>query len=324
MVRVAGDSEIHDSHGVPKGSNTRVVVLFPGALGDLVLALPALAAVRARHASAHLTLVVSGWLRALGATSGIADATASLDDADATGLFGGTRLPAWLDDRPRLYAWIGTHDAAVEARLRSLADRAELFPVVRDDGAVHAMVAYARQVGASDAVPAFQWPTPDASPRVEQLLARWERPILAVHAGAGSAIKRWAVEGFAELARRWTDAGGEVVEIVGPAEHDVPPIAGRRVVEWPLCDVAALLARVDAYAGNDSGISHLAGALGTRGIAVFGPTPARRWAPRSDTIVALQAAGPVSVGITTRTVTATQAWEALRRRGCLDKLQSGE
>jgi ADP-heptose:LPS heptosyltransferase len=325
MVCVADDSKNHDSHGVAKGSNTRVVVLFPGALGDLVLAMPALAAVRTRHASAHLTLAVSGGLRALAATSGIADATASLDDADAAGLFGGTRLPAWLGDRPRLYSWIGSRDRAVEERLRSLTEWAELFSVVRDDGDEHAATAYARQVGSHEVAPSFRWPAPASSLRVEELLGTRERPVLAVHAGAGSPTKRWAVEGFAELARRWRDGGGDVVEIVGPADHDLPPIGGRRrVVEWPLCDVAALLAQVDAYAGNDSGISHLAGALGTCGIAVFGATRARRWAPCNDTIAALQAGGPASIGITARALTPARAWEALRQRGCLDKLRSRE
>jgi heptosyltransferase-3 len=325
MVCVADDSKNHDSHEVAKGSNTRVVVLFPGALGDLVLAMPALAAVRARHASAHLTLAVSGGLRALAATSGLCDATASLDDADAAGLFGGARLPAWLGDRPHLYSWIGSRDHDVEKRLHSLAERAEIFPIVRDDGDEHAAVAYARQVGACELEPSFRWPAPASSPRVEELLGTCERPIIAMHAGAGSPTKRWAVEGFADLVRRWADGGGDVVEIVGPADHDLPPIGGRRrIVEWPLCDVAALLAQVDAYAGNDSGISHLAGALGTCGVAVFGPTPARRWAPRGDTIAALQAAGPVSSRISTHALTPARAWEALRQRGCLDKLRSGE
>src|SRR5262249_45045219 len=97
---VARARERHDSHGVDGGSTPRVVVLFPGALGDLVLAMPALGGLRARHADAHLTLVVAGWLEALAATSGVADSIAGLDDADAAGLFGGTRLPAWIGQRP--------------------------------------------------------------------------------------------------------------------------------------------------------------------------------------------------------------------------------
>jgi len=300
-------------------------MLFPGALGDLVLASGALAAVRARHAGAPLTLAVNGALRTLAAASGVADVTASLDDADAAGLFGGTRRPAWFAHPTSLYAWLGTRDAGVAAHLRALAPRVELFPIVRDDGDEHAAVAYARQVGAPEPARAFRWPDLPSTPRVDALLGRITQPVLAVHAGAGSRAKRWAVEGFAALAARWRDAGGLVVELVGLADHDVPPIdRARRIVEWPLPDVAALLARVDAYAGNDSGVSHLAGAVGACGVAVFGPTSARRWSPCSETIEPLEAVGPFAGGITTHALTVERAWNALGRRGCLDKLRSRE
>jgi hypothetical protein len=63
----------------------RVVIVFPGALGDLLLALPALRLVRARHAEARLTLVVASPLLALAGLVGIADEVANLDAADAAG-----------------------------------------------------------------------------------------------------------------------------------------------------------------------------------------------------------------------------------------------
>jgi ADP-heptose:LPS heptosyltransferase len=300
------------------------VIVFPGALGDFVLAAAALAAVRARHAGAHVTLAVSGALRPLAATSGLADVTASLDDADAVGLFGGTRMPAWFGERPLLYGWLGTRDAAVADRLRAVAARTELFPIVRDDGAEHAAVAYLRQVGAGDVDAVFRWSAVSSMPRVDALLPG-ARPVLAVHAGAGSPAKRWTREGFVGLAERWAAAGGDVVEIVGPADHDLGAIDGaRRVVEWPLPDVAGLLARVDAYAGNDSGVSHLAGAVGARGVAMFGRTAARRWAPRGGGIEPLQALGTCTDGIATDAIGVARAWEALRRRGCLDKLRTRE
>jgi ADP-heptose:LPS heptosyltransferase len=300
------------------------VILFPGALGDLVLAADALAALRTRHVDAHLTLAVGGALRGLAATSGLADATASLDDADAVGLFGGTRIPAWFGERPTLYAWIGSRDAAVAAHLRTLTERSELFPIVRDDGDEHAALVYVRQIGAREP-PCFRWPAVPSTPRVDALLDVGARAVLVLHAGAGSRTKRWAPGGFARLAERWQAAGGALVELVGPADGDVPPIAGaRRIVAWPLTEVAALLARVDAYAGNDSGVSHLAGAVGARGVAVFGPTAARRWAPRGGSIEALQAITPGADGITTDALAVARVWDALRRRGCLDKLRTRE
>jgi ADP-heptose:LPS heptosyltransferase len=315
-------TESHDSHGVDGGSNPRVVVLFPGALGDLVLAMPAIAGVCARHRGAHVTLVVSGWLCALAATAGVADAIASLDAADSAGLFGGTRLPAWMRDRPILYSWIGTRDPDVAARLRALSVDANFYSVVREDGPEHAGAVYVDQAGFDPRAAEFCWPPVAVTSRVEALRAQAHRPILAVHPGAGSAAKRWALEGFQEIARRWRGAGGDVVEVAGPAESDLPPLRdAHRIADWPLVDVAALLARVEAYVGNDSGITHLAAAMGARGIAAFGPTAARRWAPRGDGITTLEATEWAASGIPLAAVTPQRVWRALIQRGCLDKVQ---
>jgi ADP-heptose:LPS heptosyltransferase len=297
-------------------------MLFPGALGDLVLAMPTLAAIGRRHAGARVTLVVSGWLCALAAASGVAQAVASLDDADAAGLFGGTRTPSWVGERPVVYTWIGSRDAEVRARLVAVAAHAAFFAVERGDGPEHVAAAYAARAGVAAPELGFRWPVPPLTPALETLLARARRPLLALHPGAGSPAKRWAHDGFAEIARRWSAGGGQVIEIVGPAEHGLPALAGaHRAVEWSLVDVAALLARVDAYVGNDSGITHLAGAMRARGVALFGPTPACRWAPRGGGIDALEVGGVPREGIPVDRLPPAHVWSALERRGCLDKVQ---
>jgi len=51
-----------------------------------------------------------------------------------------------------------------------------------------------------------------------------------------------------------------------------------------LAQVAALLCRADLYLGNDSGITHLAAAVGAPTVALFGPSDPRRWAPRGPTV----------------------------------------
>src|SRR5207249_3567415 len=87
-------------YGVRRESIERVAVIFPGALGDFLLALPALRALRARDAKARLTVVVGASLVALARLAGIADEVASLDAASSAWLFGGTPSPAG----DRLYA----------------------------------------------------------------------------------------------------------------------------------------------------------------------------------------------------------------------------
>ena len=319
---VAATSKNYDSHGVADGSNTRIVVLFPGALGDLLLAMPAIAELRRRHAPAHLTLAVNRALCALVVVSAVADAVERLDDAAAAGLFGGDRMPVWIAGHPHLYAWVGARDPALQARLRAVTTTAVFHGVVRGDGPEHAGDAYAGQVGAAPQAPRFRWPSPMPSPGVVDLLARLPRPILAIHPGAGAPAKRWPAAHFDAVARRWGAAGGGVCEIVGPADGDLDPIeCASRVVEWSLPDVLALLASIDAYVGNDSGITHLAAAAGARGVALFGPTPARRWAPSGSSIAALQAPDSDSSDDGLAAIESHRVWKALGYGGCLDKLQ---
>jgi ADP-heptose:LPS heptosyltransferase len=67
-----------------------------------------------------------------------------------------------------------------------------------------------------------------------------------------------------------------------------------------LAQVAALLIRADLYLGNDSGITHLAGAVGAQTVALFGPSDARRWAPRGVKVSLLSlgvACSPCDVGV---------------------------
>jgi ADP-heptose:LPS heptosyltransferase len=106
---------------------------------------------------------------------------------------------------------------------------------------------------------------------------------LVVHAGSGSPAKNWL--GMEEIARRWRETRGRVVVLTGPAERDQAAIAGDVVLrDESLSHVAAVLRRAERYAGNDSGISHLAGLIGARGTVVFGPSHPATWRPNGTTL----------------------------------------
>ena len=80
--------------------------------------------------------------------------------------------------------------------------------------------------------------------------------------------------------------------VLGPAEEgeaDAWTEEGITVAAGlDLVGVASLLARCDAYLGNDSGVSHLAAAVGTRGAALFGPTDPECWRPLSSRISSIR------------------------------------
>jgi ADP-heptose:LPS heptosyltransferase len=114
------------------------------------------------------------------------------------------------------------------------------------------------------------------------------RPIVALHAGARPSARRWPPEYFARvgdtLARRY---GARIVLTGGPGEE---PIAGKvaaRMESEPvnlagktsLGALAALLRRCDLVISNDTGPSHVAVALDRPSVTIFGPADRRRWAP---------------------------------------------
>lgn len=278
------------------GSIQAVVGVFPGALGDLLLAVPALRVLRARYPGAAFTIVVAEPLRTLARMAGLADEVESVDGAATAWLFGAGGMPRWLEGRPAVHSWLGARDPQVRSRLARVATHVSVAAVERGPGRVHAAVAYMRAVGAPADDPLALEPlarmVPVRSARAEAVLASCHRP-LVVHRGAGAAAKRWSDAGFAEVAAWWQGSGGTVVELQGPAEDGEPGLPGASVVRgWALPDVAALLAGATRFIGNDSGVSHLAGAVGTTGVAVFGPTDPRRWRPCSSRIAVLAPAVP--------------------------------
>ncbi len=121
--------------------------------------------------------------------------------------------------------------------------------------------------------------------------------LVGMHPGAGAAVtlqhwqgtrKRWPQERFAESAARLAkDAGCTVLLVGGPEENplklEVQRLSGddRRVlaVSGSLSQTAALLSRCRLMISNDSGLMHVAAAVGTPVLALFGPTQASRTAP---------------------------------------------
>lgn len=113
-----------------------------------------------------------------------------------------------------------------------------------------------------------------------------ERPILGVHIGAGSPIRRWPVERFQRVLEETRDEIGWLV-ILGDPESNwrrlkAPQGTGHSAFSGPLREVLALLSHLNALLCNDGGIMHAAAALGVKVVAIFGPTSPERFRPYGD------------------------------------------
>ena len=144
---------------------------------------------------------------------------------------------------------------------------------------------------------------------------------MAIHPGSGGEHKNW-------LPERWRDLGRWLLErpepvrlllVAGEADGKIAadlraawePLAGpgRLLVaeNLPLPQVSALLERARLFVGHDSGISHLAAAVGAPCVLLFGPTDPDVWAPPYPFVRVLRAGDGTVAGLETETVRAAVA-----------------
>jgi heptosyltransferase-3 len=119
---------------------------------------------------------------------------------------------------------------------------------------------------------------------------------IIIHPGSGGAHKCWHLDNFLAVARMLGKEGTDAVFLLGPAEMerfgpsviDDMRAAGKVLTDLSLSDVLAVLSCSRAFLGNDSGITHLAAALGIKTVAVFGPTDPAIYRPIGPAVTILQ------------------------------------
>ena len=277
----------------------RICAMFPGALGDFICFLPALGRL-AREADVDLF-----------AQSEFADLAPqgvhvrSRESYQISRLFmtdrsDDQRLREFFAPYQRIYSWMGSRQEIFVRGLDWVAPgRAKLFAFRPAGVEWHQADYYIRCLDPEVREPA----RPEIEVRPEA--ARWcddfrrrhrleGKPLLAVAPGSGAREKNWPEAYFLEVIRWWRDTtGGNALVLIGPVEEergDMERLQGACLAArgLSLAQIAALLKRSDLYLGNDSGISHLAGAVGTQSVVLFGPSNARQWAPRGRNVTVLR------------------------------------
>jgi len=261
----------------------RILVLRGGAVGDFLVTLPMLGLLRARWPGAAIELVGNARAGALGVRSGCLDAVHSQDQGRWGALAGDGPLPGELE------RWLAAFDLVINFWPDPDGALARRFPI-------HPGQRYLSGAAVPAVAPAARHFCEVLRPLGLQTLdfrARLPAPVvarsaIALHPGSGSPRKNWSIGRWRELAGR---LAGPVLVVLGPAELDRPEISaafpadsGRLVVSraLPLAALADQLAGCRAFVGHDSGLSHLAAAVGTPCVLLFGPSDPATWAPPGD------------------------------------------
>lgn len=286
-----------------------MLILHPGALGDIILSLPAVRALRERFPYARITFAAdSDFARAV--TKGYADRVISLSALPLHRLFGSAPIPP--GDVPlwrfydRIVSWTGSSSASYAENLARIHPDA-LVACWKPEGRGTRHVAdifldsLRPWIAGRDAAFPVSITLDESLPEQARdwLKGRgWrqDKPLFALHPGAGSPAKRWPAAAFLALGRRLTDYG-ELLVVEGPAERglgsELAASIGPHVIlasDISLSLLAAVLSMCGGFVGNDSGIAHLAAGVQTPCVVLFGPTLPEQWRPLGPRVAVLREA----------------------------------
>jgi heptosyltransferase-2 len=276
----------------------RALVIRGGALGDFLLTLPVLAALREAEPDAHLEVLAYPGIAEVARVGGIINGSRSIEYGPLAGFF--TR-GAVLDPGLREYF------ASFDLVLSYLYDPDEIFADnLRASGVRRLLAGPSRVIGTAHAIDQLAAPLAELGlPLAERAVrlritpAKSAQPSIFIHPGSGSAAKNWAPENWRTLAVRWlqkdptlhlTIIGGEADANALGALRDLGPADRISYLEnRPLPELAAAIAGGLLYLGHDTRISHLAASVGTPSLLLFGPTDPGLWAPPHNQVRVLRA-----------------------------------
>ena len=230
----------------------RTLIIRPGAIGDAIVSLPALELLRSEYTevwapTVNLPLFWFGDRVRSIASTGLE--LVGVTDA---------AIPADLRSFDRIVSWYGSNRTEFQEAMKGLP--VEFHSALPGEAGLAATDFYLQQVGAPlGAIPKLPFRAP-------------KRDFIAIHPFSGSIRKNWPLENFEQLAST----------LSLPVEWAVTADGTHRM--QGLRDVAEWLSSARLYVGNDSGITHLAAAVGTPVVALFQGNLLGVWAPRGPVV----------------------------------------
>ena len=288
-----------------------IVMIHPGGLGDVLLSVPAMHRLRTRFPQHRLVLCAEDQVAKLLLACRIIDEWISMQGRACADLFAGAdsatgQVQTWLEDCDLAIGWMEDLDGKLSETLKAVGVREVIVrsPFSTAIQATHQRDRFLETINEApsnddgDVLLAVTEPLLHlgrACCEAAGLLI--EQPLVVIHPGSGSAHKCVAPETLASVVIAVQISGAIPVILEGPADREPverllqscvnPPIVlkGLDVVA-----VAGVLAQAWFFVGQDSGITHMAGLMGVRTVALFGPTDPARWAPHGTHVTVVQGA----------------------------------
>ena len=287
------------------------MMIHPGGLGDVLLAVPAMVRLRTRFPNHWLMLCAGDQVARLLLACRIIDEWTSVQGRNCTDLFAGVesstgQVQTWLEDCDLAIGWMQDIDGKLSETLKAVGVREVIVrsPFSADIRAIHQRDRFLETIN--------EMPSDDEGDVLltvtEHLLHLGRacleaaglstgQSLVIIHPGSGSVHKCVAPETLASVVIAVQASGAIPVVLEGPADREPVERLLTLCVDSPvvlrgidLQTVAGVLAQARLFVGQDSGITHLAGSMGVRTVALFGPTDPARWAPSGAHVTVVQGA----------------------------------
>lgn len=282
-------------------AGSRILAVRRGALGDFILTLPALRALRESRPGAVLELLTLPAYGRLAQHFGFADSWRSVESGPAAALFCAGAAVAedwreWLAGFDEIVSWLPDRDGVFQKQLAACGTAEFCQAPWRADGPGPAARQFGNTAGLHPAAHVLlPFPFPASAPE------RKKSSIMGLHPGSGSSRKNWSFDRWlkwmslvqeAQPATRWLVVTGEAEEQQLPEMRTALEAVGlpwEAVHGLELIPLAERLRECAGFCGHDSGISHLAAACGVPCRLLFGPTDPAVWAPAAEYVRVLRA-----------------------------------
>lgn len=280
----------------PRG---RILVVRGGAIGDFILTLPAITALRDRFPQAHLEILGYPHIAQLALAGGLVDRVQAIEARDLAGFFArdgelAENLRDYFSEFDLILSYLYDPDEIFQTNVRRCATGQFLAGPHRPDetGQTHATQTYLKPL---ERLAIF-----DADPRPRLRLAppaSHPAPFLALHPGSGSERKNWPEARWTEFLARLVDTTDHRLLLVGGEaegerlQHLAAALLPSRCAvaqSLPLPELAGRLQSGVGFVGHDSGISHLAAALGLPCLVLWPDTREEVWRPQGERVAILK------------------------------------
>jgi len=309
-----------------------VLIIHPGTLGDVMLSLTAIESIRRRFHDYELILLVRGEIGQILLVYDVVDRVLNIDETMLADLFSknlqlGTDNADVLTRCRQAVVWANDPDGRLFVNLQSLGVE-NISIISPHDDSLHAshqsdrycesVMAWEKDRTRLESLSPFRISAANQGDKkiTPAFPPRNDRKILMIHPGSGSRHKCLRPEKMGAVIRQLSESQDyQIILCQGPADENIlfdlqpyiPQIPHSILKNTSLSEMAMAIRQADIFLGHDSGLTHLAAALGVPTMVLFGPTDPLRWGPKGTNVKILQ--GPCCQ---------CQDWNAVQQ--CTDKI----